>query len=185
MQINDKIKYFDYLITSLINKCYLSGQSPIDFSAIRLFCEKNNLSKLKLMKLLFFITTVNARDDWFLLEKVFNRYYAMPYGPVESDIYGNLNLMTNYALIKNRIVVRESAKFEYGLDKAITEVIDDSIDALIKINQNLFLMGAFELVELSHKAESWRITFNEAQSTGSLSKQMPIEVIKVSRVYFK
>lgn len=184
MGIEEKIIYFDYLITSVIKKCYRNSNSDNEAEVIRESCSKSNLSKLKLMKILFFVTTLNVKE-WYLLDNVFNNFYAMPYGPVESDVYDNLDRLINYTISGNQLLVREDAKFDYSLQQEITSVIDDSIDKLKDINPSIFNMGAFELVELSHKADSWRITFNEAQTLGSLSRKIPAEVIKMSKVYYK
>ena len=184
MTKEEKINYFDYLITSIIKKCYRNSTSDSEEVVIRESCSKSNLSKLKLMKLLFFVTTLNV-NEWFLLENVFNNFYAMPYGPVESDVYDSFNKLVNYELVGNQLMAKRDARFIYKLERNILNIIDASIDELKGINPSIFNMGAFELVELSHKADSWRITFNEAQIIGSLSRKMPIEVIKMSRVYFK
>ena len=49
--------------------------------------ETNDLSMLKSLKLFFLLSTVNLDEEDNLLEKVFNNYYAMPFGPVEDDVY--------------------------------------------------------------------------------------------------
>ena len=184
MGIEDKINYFDYLITSVIKKCYKNSTSDREEAVIRESCAKSNLSKLKLMKILFFITAQNVRE-WYLLNNVFNNFYAMPYGPVEGDVYDNLDKLINYKLVGNQLKAIEGADFKYDLEKDIMDTIDESIDKLKAISPSIFNMGAFELVELSHKADSWRITFNEAQSFGSLSRKMPADVIKMSKVYYR
>lgn len=49
--------------------------------------EENNLGKLKIMMLLFFTVakSCNRNEDGLL--KVFNNFYAMPYGHIEKDIF--------------------------------------------------------------------------------------------------
>lgn len=179
-----KIQYFDYFVTSLIKNCYNISNTDNTSDIIAKSIVKSGLSKLKLMKLLFFVTTVEA-EKWFLLDNVFDNFYAMPYGPVESDVYNNLSSLRNYTISGNNLYVKKGAEFTYRLDQTIKGTIDSSIDKLKLINPAIFTMGAFELVELSHKADSWRIIFSQAQSIGNLSRHIPNDVIKMSKVYFK
>ena len=73
--MEDKILFFEYFIDSL--------------------SERNNNSfkgftTLKLIKLLFLTVGVSSTEDDRGLTTVFNNFVAMPYGPVESDIYDTI-----------------------------------------------------------------------------------------------
>ena len=46
---------------------------------------------MRLQKLLFLISTVNATSTDKGLLNTFNNFYALPYGLVESDIYNSMN----------------------------------------------------------------------------------------------
>ena len=183
MNIDQKILSFDYFVTSLIKHCYNASSSEDIYDIVTDSVGKCGLSKLKLMKLLFFVTTMGI-ENWYLLDNVFNNFYAMPYGPVESDIYDNLDNMPNYTITRTNLLLKTGASVTYSLDTKIIDVIDKSILELQKLNPLLFKMGAFDLVELSHSSDSWRVTFADAQALDTLSKKMPTEVIKLSKTYY-
>lgn len=50
-----------------------------------------SFTKLKVIKLLFFASAVNANNEDHNLLGTFNKFVAMPFGPVESDIYNKMN----------------------------------------------------------------------------------------------
>ena len=74
---NIKNKLFEYLV-------FLLEQWKNDIQATGSF------TKLRLQKILFFAVAVNATEENHPLLNVFNRFYAMPYGPVELDIYESM-----------------------------------------------------------------------------------------------
>ena len=77
---DDKILLFEYLVYRLIEwyKDVVSDSHYIN----------KHFSRLTALKLLFFVSTIkdteNGNKD---LLDVFNKFYAMQYGPVEIDIY--------------------------------------------------------------------------------------------------
>lgn len=183
MDVNSKIRYFDYFISSVIYTMFDNGQSVLN-EVVMENIDKCRLNKLKLLKLLFFVSAKNVNEKY-LLDDIFDNFYAMPYGPVESDVYDYINDTPNYIIGTNDISLR-TGKLSYpDLDCDICARIDNSVIAVNETNPNLFRMDTFDLVELSHKSDSWRIAFAEAQRQGKFSIQMPKEVIKSTTVYYK
>lgn len=78
-----KIELFEYCVFKLIE---WSVQHKNGFSWGNFANGNNDFSKLKLIKLHFFLCTANIS----LLE-IFDNFYAMPYGHVESNVYDALN----------------------------------------------------------------------------------------------
>lgn len=77
-----KIKSFEYLI-------YLLCKWWIEENPEKPWVE-NDLSTLKVMKLLFLISSVNSNSENDGLLNVFDNWYAEPFGPNEKDIYMHL-----------------------------------------------------------------------------------------------
>lgn len=184
MNAQDKIPYFDYFISQIIFKQFNDNKSNLD-SIIKLNIDHCGLNKLKLLKLLFFVSVLKV-DERYLLDDIFDNFYAMPYGPVESDVYNNISTLTNYIVGNENICLKENADFSYPnkTNDQLYSRIDNCINALYDKNPSLFSMPTFDLVELTHKADSWRIVFAEAQRRGKYSLRMPKEIIKETTVYF-
>ncbi|GGA87450.1 hypothetical protein GCM10008015_30130 [Flavobacterium palustre] len=177
MKEQKKIDAFEYLVFKLLewNKSLNNGS------------ENNDISVLKALKLLFFVsavgTTKNSQNT--LLDDVFDNIVAMPYGHVESDIY---------FAIKNKRLRRisiDNTKTTILPDFEVTEInidsrtkIDTSIGVLKTINPNLIKMNAFDLVELSHSWYSWRYFFAKAKKNYTLREFIPSEIIKAEEKFF-
>ena len=130
-----------------------------------------SFTKLKVIKLLFFASAVNANNEDHNLLGTFNKFVAMPFGPVESDIYNKMN---------------QSAIGKYCIsDKELKiEQINESVEALKKINNRLVLYSAFDLVDLSHKWSCWRTTYSYARQINKGSISIPDNLIINSDKYF-
>ncbi|MCT3949060.1 DUF4065 domain-containing protein [Elizabethkingia anophelis] len=142
----------------------------------------NDLSILKVLKLLFFVSAVgtdkNSQNS--LIDDVFDNFCAMPYGHVESDIYTIAKeKKLSYISIdttKSKIISLDTILKEIGREVKIK--IDKSIKLLKEINFDLIKFSSFELVELSHKWYSWVKNYNKAKSSGYYSFKIPKEDIK-------
>lgn len=188
----DKIKYFHYFITRIILgmrgdlSLDLNNVSISDFSS---WANESGLSKLKLLKLLFFAVVIDARktEGSKLLDSVFDNFYAMPYGPVESDVYNHLCELNNYTFTNQTMSFSGDVDDFYYDDLCpnLLMQIDQSIRLIIEENNNILNMSAFDLVELSHKAVSWRIVFAEAKRKGLYSLEMSSYIIKSTATYFQ
>jgi uncharacterized phage-associated protein len=145
----------------------------------------NDLSTLKVLKLLFFGSAISAEEtaEETLLDRPFNTFYAMPYGHVESEIYDSIRRKEFHNLNINN----SSSSIDLHLvfpDGEIKNKIDSSIQKLKKANSKLILMTPFELVELSHRWYSWQFYFNKAQRNGSYSELISNQMIKLEQKFF-
>lgn len=169
-KVEQKKQAFEYLVTKLIewNDDLASQQSS------------NSFTKIKVLKLLFFVSAVKDNNGNDLLD-IFDNFYAMPYGPVESDIY---NFMSNnelrfYSFTNTYMSQVESyINTETGLDKNISLKIDKAINSLKNSNKNIIRLSAFELVDISHKWNVWRNSMRVAELLGKSSQLMPIDGIR-------
>lgn len=137
--------------------------------------QSNDLSTLKAIKLLFFVTAVNTKEGGnnILLNTIFNDFVAMPYGHVESGIYEEIRKkqgVLNFYRINNscttRIQENALSDLESQVSYEIKNEIVKSIESLKKINYELISLSAFELVDLSHTWYSWKKTFSNAKKSG-------------------
>lgn len=174
MENTEKLKYFEYFV----HKTYeWYGKD-----------NQNDLSILKLMKLLFFTTAVNAKKDSenLLLDRVFNNFVAMPFGHVESFIYESIKsnkILEFYELSYSKTIRKDNfapylfKSYVDGLNNSITEYIDKSIDELKRKNPDLINYSAFDLVELSHQWFSWKSFYNMGAISGLKSTEIDKEII--------
>ncbi|WP_017496940.1 type II toxin-antitoxin system antitoxin SocA domain-containing protein [Flavobacterium sp. WG21] len=170
MDKTGKLRAFEYTLMRLTQ--WYSESSPSG---------DNDISILKSLKLLFFVSAVDTTVDSTetLLDEIFDNFTALPLGHVESDVYAGIKeggLL--YVTIDNRrsriINLQEIEK----LDIRYKKKIDDSVFKLKKINSNLVKLSSFELVELSHKWYSWKKNILIAKSRGSSSQPIRIQEIK-------
>ena len=141
--------------------------------------ETNDLSMLKSLKLFFLLSTVNLDKEDNLLNNVFDNYYAMPFGPVEQDVY-------NFFKITPEIIDKESLKIsnndEIGKYK---NIVDICIEKLKQINDKIITYSASQLVDLTHKYSSWITNYNKALANNSAKRKIPKEeIIKEEKFYF-
>lgn len=185
MNYQEKIEYFDYFISRIIYTMYRNNSDVTFYEIIKTNIDRCRLSKLKLLKLLFFVSAKKV-NNYYLLDDIFDNYYAMPYGPVESDIYNHLNDVPHYVITNNDISLKVWP-FEYdmmNIDENYSK-INDSIEAVYEENKDLFWMNTFSLVDLSHKSEAWQMAFAEARKQGKFSIKMPNSIIKITKVYYR
>lgn len=120
--------------------------------------EDNDLSILKVMKLLFFVSGVDSENHLF---GIFDRFQAWQYGHVEADIYDYY--YRNEGRFKNLILDRKKTDFistdVIGSD--FSQKISESVNKLKKENIDLISYEAFRLVDISHSYISWDIYYNK------------------------
>lgn len=144
---------------------------------------ENDLSILKVMKLLFFVAAVKKGDSTDLLE-TFTNFKAMPLGPVEMDVYTQLNnIMRNGSVYIDRdhMVVN---RVDQELSDADRESILVSVDALKSKNRDIINYDASRLVNLSHKWDSWKKSFNMAIFNGKNIWVMNPDLIRKDTPHF-
>jgi hypothetical protein len=174
-----KLTYFEYSVAKLIEwYCAINQKTLSEFKLA------NDFSKLKVLKLHFFLCAVNSNSNSLL--NLFDAFYAMPYGHVEGEIYGKITanelekfkftdsmLGTNYESIKDLL-----ASFQKIEGEKYKNEIDEAIESLKSENIDLINYSALELVDLSHLWTSWKVTFNLARSRGKFSERIPSNVVQ-------
>ncbi len=179
MTKEDKVYLFEYMIKSVVEK-YKTLNDVKESDVFSAF------SKLKLIKLNFFISAVNANEEDNGLLDIFNNFYAMPYGHVESDVYeGIQNEGLNYYSFSNNQLI---ALHQFPIDTRFLEEkkrIDGALDSLILKSRDILNASAYQLVELSHRWHSWRIMFEKAKLSGTLSAPISFQMIKFEPKYFE
>ena len=170
MEQNLKARYFEYVLNRLLTWHEQStGSLPNDFNI------------LKSIKLLFFVSAASGnKDSNPLIENVFDKFVAMPYGHVESDIYhqikNNNGTLSYYQIDNNRTI--GNGQFDTSdLNRSITENIDKAIQFLQNANPNFVMMSSFDLVNLSHAWYSWQKYYAMAKQHGQRSIPIPAKVI--------
>lgn len=169
MPVSNKIKCFEYIVLKLID--WHKEKNP----------EANvssNFSKLKVMKLLFFVSSVKANDDNMGLLDIFDNFWAMPFGHVESDIYNSLSETKAVSISSSKISINQVDKNYFSEIYEHTDIIDDSLKSLKLINSDLINYEPFDLVELSHKWESWITIYSLAKQQGKQSLKIPTSLIQ-------
>lgn len=168
----NKIYAFDYML-SLFEEWYNQENK-----------EQNrgfeNCSKLSMLKLLFLTAVPKGEGTGDLLD-TFDNFCALPYGPVESDIYNAIQnkRIPSYIITERSISKKENVTLPYRIEEYI--LVKDAVNVLKERNRRLVLMNAFDLVEITHKWESWRQSINFAKLMDMSSYKMTIESIRNDR----
>lgn len=167
---SNKNSCFEYIVDTLIQK---NNGSSKDFST------------LKLIKLLFFVVGVSSTDTDSGLTGIFNHFFAMPYGPVESDIYNTIlaGELTKYIISPSGCELK--ADKEINIDESLKNKIEAAVSNLLQKNPNILKCQPFELVDISHKWSCWRICYNIALSNEAHSIEIPSEMIQNSVKYYQ
>ena len=168
-----KLQYFEYLVNKFISWYRDTNNkepSPTMFT------------RLKLQKLLFLVSAVNATPTNKDLLNVFDNFHALPYGPVESDIYNAMleNRFKSISFPEKHMVIKEqrpSYDTQNILDSSIQKMIDDAIEQLQVHNKQLINYPASQLVDITHKWKSWQNAIDIANILGNSSAKMSIEDI--------
>lgn len=142
--------------------------------------ETNDISVLKALKLLFFISAVDTTKDSHntLLDDVFNNFVAMPYGHVESEVYSIIKKGELQGVSINNYRTEITAFNPEIVNVDLRHRIDSSINKLQNINFNLIKYSSFNLVDLSHTWYSWQYFYNIALNSHSKSYPIESEYIK-------
>jgi len=185
MAINtNKILAFEYLVYRLIkwyNNTISSTTTVIP----------PNFSRLTILKLLFLtaavknenIDDINKKD----LLGLFNNFCAMQYGPVEIDIYTAIvkGYTKYYKFDNNSIKVSqiEEGGFD-SLDPSLRDSIDVSISLLSTKNPNIIHYNSTQLVNITHKWQSWQSAMWLANLSGTRQEVMTTESIRKDTPYY-
>lgn len=174
MEITTKILAFEYWLTQML--IWGNELNPkVSFSSF---------SRLKALKLLFFTAAVKDEQGQDLLD-IFNNFYALPYGPVESDIYNCITLdQLQFFTFKNFSLEMKQDNCDITLNEEMKQRINHSIKVLRTNNQKIISYNAEQLVTLSHIRTSWRNAIQIAHALGKDSYKMDISQIRTDVQYF-
>lgn len=143
------------------------------------------ITKLRLQKILFLLCAVNATKDQKGLLIVFDRFAALPLGPVELDIYEAMkdNQFSHIHFDGDdcRAETLERVSFE-EIDAKNRQLVDDAVVALKAKKRNYLTMPIFDLVDLTHQWSAWQTAKLVADIFGHKSEAMSAEDICGSRV---
>lgn len=138
------------------------------------------ITKLRLQKILFLLCAVNATKDQKRLLLVFNRFAALPLGPVELDIYEAMkdNLFSHIHFDGDdcRVGALESVSFE-TIDAENRHMVDEAVVALKAKGRNYLTMPIFDLVDLTHQWSVWQTAKLVADIFGHKSETMSADDI--------
>ena len=132
-------------------------------------------SKLQLQKLLFLTSAQDATEQNHPMLDMFDRFYALKYGPVEMDIYDAmtqgsfeaLNFGDRFCEIHN-----DKVGFFDSIPDEQKTMVDDAIGLLKKRNPTYVLKDPFELVEITHGWTVWQIAMIMADMSNSKMERM-------------
>jgi len=174
-KIERKKKCFEYIVTQLKiwHKEVVGTESMESFT------------RLKLHKLLFLISSVTALPENKKVLLIFDNFYAMPYGPVESDIYNEMvNDSFTVLSFSERSVGFKGEFVEDVFDVNDKNLIDEAITELKMINKGIVQYSASTLVDITHKWSSWKYAREIASVLGKGSEKMDIDSIcKDRKIY--
>lgn len=176
MDIERKKKCFEYIVIQLKewNKEVVGNDNMESFT------------RLKLQKLLFLISSVTAAPENKKVLTIFDNFYAMPYGPVESDIYNAMvnNSFNTLSFSERFVNIKEDKLNNLNINHLDKSYVDEAIIKIKEVNNNLIKYDASILVNITHKWSSWRYAYEIAKIFGKSSEKMDVESIcKDRKIY--
>ena len=177
VNIEEKKITFEYIIYKLNE---LKDEFQIQDDSI--------FTKLRLQKLLFLISTVNATSSDKGLLNIFNNFYALPYGPVEKDIYefvenGDLENIT-FSGNKCDISKLNDSIF-WCLSDKIKYLVTSSVDKLKEkgVIKGYLEMPVFDLVNITQQWTVWTVCYSVAEMLNNGSE--PMRTLDILDSYIK
>lgn len=145
---------------------------------------KQTFTKLKLQKILFLVASLKSKDGSYPLLHIFNKFYALPYGPVEMDIYEAMNEHTfsNIDFNGNECTPKFAEDCFKNLGTDHMNAMSDAIQAIKDMGVDYVTMSPFELVDITHKWTSWQVAMQVAEMCNSKREFMSTDDIISSTV---
>lgn len=183
MQKTNKILAFEYLVYCLIkwyNEC-MSSTNVIP----------SHFSRLSVLKLLFLtaavkdntIADVNKKD----LLGTFDKFCAMQYGPVEIDLYSAIVNDTLFVYrLSNKCIEVKSVNHNVfdSLTEETRRSIENAVNILRSRNADIIRYNATQLVNITHKWQSWQNAMWLANISGNRQSPMPTDSIRKDMQYY-
>lgn len=156
-----KLACFEYMLDEFLEWDKLINGSSVD--------SPEKFTKLKVIKLNFFASAILSNKDNEGLLKIFDKFHAMKYGHVESDILSLCQKMDRYYfednILKKRSTVVDS---HLEIEPADKKLIYNSIQKLMTSNEDLIKYTPSQLVNLSHLWYSWKSLFTQKRRSNSI-----------------
>lgn len=159
--VKKKINYSLYIVKQLYDWCLELGMSKEQ--AIE------KLDKITVLKMIFFIAGVSGHPtkddtkDYGLLE-IFDHFLAMPYGPVEKDIFEKYEIISKFI---NENLDNKQELSEEGVEGNYIDLINKGINTIRKYNNKLISYRSFKLVDITHKWSCWRNVFYNSSNNNT------------------
>lgn len=145
-------------------------------------------TKLRLQKILFLVCAWNVDNTNRKLLDVFNQFYALPYGPVEIDIYDAMKSNQSFRHISfngNECIYSKLVSSMFtSISSVYRKWIDEAVDNFIRNDRKYLTMPVFDLVELTHKWTVWQIAMQYAKLCGhNREKMTSLEIVESKKCY--
>lgn len=178
-----KILAFEYLVCRLIEWHKEVASTAEEVSS--------HFSRLSVLKLLFLSAaikdeTVGDIDKKDLLG-TFNNFCAMQYGPVEIDVYSAIvnDTLSIYRLSNKSIEVKRDINRAFdNLSIELRQSIDKALNILRVKNANIIRYNASQLVNITHKWQSWQNAMWLANISGNRQSPMTTDSIRKDMQYY-
>lgn len=140
----NKFDYFNWFVEALIER--YNEELKVNNS----WSWDNDLSKLKILKLLFLSVAENEKA----LE-IFDNFFAWDLWPVEVDIYNKINTFNQLPFtIDNKQTIKKNNK---KISEESIEEWKKMVSFLKSKNPKLIKMSASALVDITHEWRCWRV----------------------------
>lgn len=126
-------------------------------------------TKLRLQKILFLVCSWQVTNTNMKLLSVFDNFYALPYGPVEMDIYEAMkNDSFQHICFEGNICICDSlmSTMFAGVSNEHKLYVDETIKHFMDNHFKYLAMPVFDLVELTHRWSVWQIAMQYAKLLG-------------------
>lgn len=173
----DKILLFEYIVYRLDEWKREIGSSKVPA-----------FTKLRLQKILFLICAWNVSKSEPKLLSVFDCFYALPYGPVEMDIYEAMKDNSKFKHLRfdgNECIYKVfSDSLFIDLTDEMKNYVDEAVKRFISEKRKYLTMPVFDLVDITHKWSVWYFSTIFANSHGRNMEKMSSESIINSTQYY-
>lgn len=116
-------------------------------------------SDKKIIRLMFFLASVDTSYSDIGLLDIFDNFYAMPLGSCEMDLVQNSSLMNRYCYSNNKLMVKNHI-IKPILSIVLISKVDSQIKKLRSSNPKLVGMNLLDLCQINFRWHSWKSTYN-------------------------
>ena len=168
--MRNKILFFEYFVDALVRR----NNNKTDT-----FTPQN------IIRLLFLTVGLYSTDEDKLLTKVFNKFVAKPFGPVESDVCEFIasDILSKYTFINSTCEIKNDS-INIDLDDYSKRLIDEAVNLLIEKNPNILYYLPTHLVDIVQKWSCWKICYDVALTNGNFNIIIPPKMIRNSIKYY-